>query len=230
MSEAGTYGTGDRRARVLLVEDHAAFRQALALTFNLEPDLRVVAQAANVAQGRDAIAANGGIDVAVFDLDLPDGNGADLIRELRDTHPGAQALVLTASAGRRDLARAVEAGAAGLLHKSAPLSEIVAAVRRLAAGEWLLTPAELVGLLREAAEAGARDRAAHEAAVRLTPREREVLALLAEGLSDKEIAARLSVGKDTVHTHMVNLLGKLGVASRLQAVLVAVRRGLVSLE
>ncbi|CAA9565082.1 MAG: hypothetical protein AVDCRST_MAG73-4080, partial [uncultured Thermomicrobiales bacterium] len=194
------------------------------------PDLRVVAQDEDLARARAAIAAHRDIAVAVLDLDLPDGHGADLIRDLRAANPGAQALVLTASADRRDLMRAVEEGAAGVLHKSAPLGEIVAAVRRLAAGEWLLAPAELVGLLREAGEARARDRTARESVARLTPRERDVLALLAEGLSDKEIAARLSVGKDTVHTHMVNLLAKLGVESRLQALIVAVRQGLVSLQ
>lgn len=230
MNEADKPRGGDEQIRVMLVEDHAAFRQALALTFGLEPDLLVVAQAESVAQARKVIDARLGIDVAVFDLDLPDGHGADLIRALRVASPKAQALVLTASGGRRDLARAVEAGAAGLLHKSTPLEEIVAAVRRLAAGEWLLTPTELVDLLRAAGEEQARDRAARATGARLTARERDVLALLAEGLSDKEIAARLSIGKDTVHTHMVNLLDKLGVESRLQALIVAVRQGLVSLS
>ena len=213
--------------RVLLVEDHASFRQALALAFGLEPDLVVVGQAGTLAEARPQLK---GIDVAVLDLDLPDGAGADLIRELHAVNPAALALIVTASEGRMDLARAVEAGAAGVLHKSVPLTEITAAVRRLCAGELLLSPSELVALMRLAGQQRAEERAARLTLERLTPRERDVLRALAVGLSDKEIAQRLHVSKDTVHTHMVNLLAKLGVESRLQALIFAVRHGVVSLN
>jgi DNA-binding NarL/FixJ family response regulator len=145
-------------------------------------------------------------------------------------HPAAQVLILTASAGRDILARAVEAGAAGMLHKSADIEEIVASVRHLASGGWLLAPSDLATLLREARSDRALRQARTERLGRLTPREREVLTLLGEGLSDKEISGRLSVGKDTVHTHMVNLLRKLGAESRLQALIIAVRHGLVTID
>lgn len=229
-----TSGTGaeatNQPVHVVLVEDHAVFRQALALTFGLEPDIRVVADAGTIRDALAAITTEPVIDVAVVDLDLPDGHGADLIRTLRRRHPVAQALVLTASTGRVDLTRAVAAGAAGVIHKSTPLPEILAAVRRLAAGEWLLSPQELTVLLHEAREDQARSQATRLAVGRLTRREHDVLGLLAQGMSDRQIAAQLSVGKDTVHTHMVNLMQKLGAESRLQALIVAIRHGVISIE
>jgi DNA-binding NarL/FixJ family response regulator len=214
--------------RILLLEDHAIFRQALALTFGQQMDLRVVVEAGTLAEARNALGI--AIDVAVTDLDLPDGDGADFIRDLRRVQPRAQALVLTASARRRDLARAVAAGAAGVFHKSAPLADVVAAVRRLCAGELLVAPQELVALMREASEEQVRDREIRAALARLTGRERQVLELLAQGLGDKEIAARLGVGIETIKTHTANLFGKLGVESRMQALILAVRYGVVRLN
>ena len=218
----------DPTIRILLVEDHTAFRQTLELAFSREADLRVVGQAGSLAEARARIAP-GSIDVAVLDLDLPDGNGASLIRDLHAANPRTEALVLTASVGPIDLARAIDAGASGVLHKTAPLSEIVAAIRRLYAGHLLIDRAELGALLQLARQQRAEDRAAGESLRHLTPREREVLAALAEGLSDKEIAQRMHVSKETVHTHMVNLLRKLGVESRLQALIFAVKHGVVRL-
>jgi DNA-binding NarL/FixJ family response regulator len=212
--------------RVLLVEDHTAFRQALALTLAREPDIVATHQAGTLAEARPQLRD---ADVGVFDIDLPDGNGIALIRELHAANPGAQALVLTASANQLDLAQAVESGAAGILHKSAPLAQIISAVRRLCDGELLLTPAELGELLRIARQQQAERREAQRTIDRLTPRELDVLRALARGLSDKEIAAELHISKDTVHTHMVNLLGKLGVESRLQALIFAVRHRIVEL-
>ncbi len=214
--------------RLLLVEDHAAFRQALALAFSLEPNLKVVGQAGTLAEARQLL--DHGIDVAVLDLDLPDGNGATLIRELHAVNRGAEALILTTSTRELDLAHAVEAGAAGLVQKSAPLDEIVVAVRRVAAGESLVTRRELIELVQVAGQNRATEQAVEQCIARLTRRERDVLLALAEGLSDREIAQRLFVSKDTVHTHMVNLLGKLGVESRMQALIFAIKSGLVTLD
>lgn len=213
--------------RVLLVEDHAVFRQALALAFRLEPGLEVVGEAGSLAEGRQRL---DGVDVAVLDLDLPDGGGATLIPELHAVNRSAEALVLTASVRQLDLARAVEAGAAGLLHKSTPLDGIVSAVRRVAAGESLVTRRELIDLVHVAGRQREAERDIERTIARLTPRERDVLLALAEGLSDREIAHRLFVSKDTVHTHMVNLLGKLGVESRMQALIFAIKAGLVRLD
>jgi len=217
----------DDPIRILLLEDHTAFRQALAMALSFQPNLRVVGDAGTVAEARTVLR---GVDVAVFDLDLPDGDGSDLIRELHAQSPGAHALVLTASAGRRDLSRAVAAGAAAVLHKSTPIAEIVDAILRVHAGAALVSHVDLAQLLREGSVQRQADRVAREGLARLTAREREVLRLLAEGLSDKEIATRLVVGVETVKSHVAGVYAKLGVASRVQALIAAARLGAVTLD
>lgn len=210
----------------VLVDDHASFRQPLAFMLQREPDITVAGQAGTLAEAqrlRD-------IDVAVIDLVLPDGDGVVLIEELRRVNPRAAVLVLTASTDRRHLARAVEAGAVGLLHKSVEVAEIIAAIRRLGAGEWLLTPREIFELLRLAGQQRELCREAEVALARLTAREQEVLQALADGLSDREIAARLHISPETVRTHMGNILSKLGVQSRLQALVFAIRHGAVTID
>lgn len=212
---------------ILLVEDHAVFRQALALAFSLDSDLKVVCEAGSVAEGRHMLAD---IDVAVVDLDLPDGSGATLIAELHEANRTADAIVLSASTQKVDIARAIEAGAAGVLHKSTPLRDIVAAVKRVAAGESLITRRELIDLIQLSRQQREAEQETQETIARLTKRERDVLMALGEGLSDREIAEHLFVSKETVHTHMVNLLGKLGVDSRMQALIFAIKSGLVTIE
>jgi DNA-binding NarL/FixJ family response regulator len=215
--------------RLLLVEDHVSFRQTLALVFEGEPDFEVVAQAGSVAEARRVMGGRKA-DLGVVDLSLPDGEGIELIEELREANPLFTALVLTASLDKAEHARAVEAGAAGVLHKSADVDEILGATRRLAAGETLLSPEELVELLRIAGQSREEEREARANIEQLTRREREVLYALAEGLSNKQIAERLHMSVDTERTHMMNILNKLGVHSRLQALLFAARHGLVELR
>jgi DNA-binding NarL/FixJ family response regulator len=169
-------------------------------------------------------------DLGVVDLSLPDGEGVELIEDLRQANPHFAALVLTASLDRAEHARAVEAGAAGVLHKSADMDQIMDATRRLAAGETLLSPEELVELLRLAGQSREEEREARASIEQLTRREREVLRALARGLSNKQIAEHLHMSVDTERTHMMNILNKLGVHSRLQALLFAARHGLVELR
>lgn len=157
------------------------------------------------------------VDVAVVDLGLSDGYGGDLIKELREANPQAQTLVLSASLDRAEIARAVESGAAGVMHKTARLDEVVAAVRRLRRGETLLPLEEVVGLLRFAGSRREHEYEARQAIERLTTREREVLQALAEGLDSKGIAERLHISMRTQRNHMANILTKLEVHSRLQA-------------
>jgi DNA-binding NarL/FixJ family response regulator len=128
------------------------------------------------------------------------------------------------------LAKAIDSGAAAVMHKSTPMSELVGAVRRLATGEQLLSQQEVIGALRLLVRVRESNREAQLAIDRLTPREREVLQALAEGWSDKEIATRLHVGVGTVHSHVTNILSKLEVSSRLQALVFAVRHGVVTIE
>jgi len=209
---------------LLLVEDHAAFREALAFMLDREPDFNVVAQAGIAAQ---AAAVGPSWDIALADLSLPDGGGAPLVETLavRGT-----VVVLTASASAGEHAAAYEAGAAGVVSKAAAMSEIIDALRTVASGETLVEPAELVEILREARRYRQQQRDSEELRQRLTPREREVLQALADGKSNREIADALFISVETQRTHMVNILNKLGAHSQLQALVVAVRNGIVSVE
>lgn len=209
---------------LLLVDDHAAFRQALAFMLDREPDFTVVAQAGTAAE---ADAVDRGWEVALADLGLPDGGGAPLVERLADR--GA-VVVLTASSSAGEHAAAYEAGAAGVVSKAAAMSDIVDAIRTVASGESLVDPAELVEILREARRYRQQKRESEELKQRLTPREREVLQALADGKSNREIADALFISVETQRTHMVNILNKLGAHSQLQALVVAVRNGIVTVE
>ncbi|MGH3090632.1 MAG: response regulator, partial [Rubrobacteraceae bacterium] len=135
--------------RVLLVEDHAIFRELFATAFERETGVEVVAQAGSLAEAGEKLdELSGGVDVAVVDLGLPDGDGTDLIGELRANNPHAVALVLTASFDPSSHARAVAAGAAGILHKSSSIETVMDAMRRLSSGEVLLSQKEVIELLR----------------------------------------------------------------------------------
>ena len=167
----------------MLVEDHASFRQTLAFVFDQEPGYEVVAQAGTLAEAReemDGVEA----DLGVIDLSLPDGEGTELIEELREANPDFAALVLTASLDRAEHARAVEAGAAGILHKSADVDAILNATQRLGEGETLLSEDELIALLRLAGQNREEEVEARASIEQITPREKEVLQMLAEGLSN----------------------------------------------
>ena len=215
--------------RILLVEDHASFRQTLAFVFDREPGFEVVAQAGSLAEARKVMEGLE-VDLGVIDLALPDGEGIELIKDLREANPNFAALVLTASLDRAEHARAVESGAAGILHKSAGVDEILDAARRLGEGETLLSQQELIALLRLAGQSREEERAARASIEQLTRREMQVLQSLAEGLTNREIAERLHMSVDTERTHMMNILSKLGVHSRLQALLFAARYGLIELR
>jgi two-component system, NarL family, nitrate/nitrite response regulator NarL len=220
----------DSPIRVLLVEDHASFRQALAFMLEREPGFEVAGQVGSLAEARQL---NGevleNVEVAIVDLALPDGDGLELIEDF-SSQPRMTTLVLSASLEPGRFARAVEAGASGVLHKSTPIKDIVEAVQLLRAGEALLSPAEVVEMLRLVGRERQEELAARQAVERLTPREKEVLEALAEGLESKEIAEKLNVTVETERTHMVNILHKLGVHSRLQALVFAARYGVVRIR
>jgi DNA-binding NarL/FixJ family response regulator len=152
-----------------------------------------------------------------------------LIQDL-SPRPRVVTLVLSASLEPSRFAQAVEAGASGVLHKSTPIKDIVQAVRKLRDGEALLSPGEVVEMLRLVSRERQEKLAARQAVERLTPREKEVLQALAEGLESREIAERLNVTVETERTHMVNILHKLGVHSRLQALVFAARHGVVQIR
>jgi DNA-binding NarL/FixJ family response regulator len=216
--------------KTVLVDDHASFRDPLAFMLEREPDLTVLAQAGTLAEAREALERVGPtVDFVVVDLDLPDGSGTRLIREVHAANPDALVLVLTSFSEQRWLAEAIEAGADGVLHKSARVVEVIDAVRRLHSGEHLLSPRQIIEAARLVDRQRREEREAQRLLESLTPREKEVLQALADGLSDKELARKLHVNTDTVQTHMGNIRRKLEVASRLQALVFAVRHGVISI-
>jgi len=201
-------------------------RQAIAAMFKREADFEVVRQASSLAQARSML---DGVDIAIVDLGLPDGWGGDLIAELHARNPRSQALVLSASLDRAEIARAIESGAAGILDKAARLDEVVSAVRRLRAGEALVPIDELVELLGFAARRREPERDDRGAIESLTAREREVLQALFEGLNSQQIAERLHITMRTERNHVASILAKLGVHSRLQALVFALRYDIVEI-
>jgi DNA-binding NarL/FixJ family response regulator len=208
-----------RPVRVMLVEDHASFRQALALVLGMEPDFHIVAQAGSLAEAR---AVQEEADLAIVDLALPDGDGSELIENLRRSNTDMTMLVLSATLDEDSIARAVEAGASGVVDKLASLSEIAAEARRLRAGAAMPHQPEVVEMLRAASLHGGQAREAG-----LTDREAQVLQALADGLDSKGIAGRLGITVEEERDTVAGILEKLGVRSGLQALTVAARRGLV---
>ncbi len=199
--------------------------------FEREPEFRVVGEAGSVGEARELPGESlSGVEVAVVDLALPDGDGLELIEDFSSREPQIMTLVLSASLEPGRFARAVEAGAAGVLHKATPIKGIVDAVRQLKAGEALLSPAEIFDMLRVVGRERQEQKAAREAIERLTPREIDVLKALAEGLESREIAEKMNITVETERTHMVNILHKLGVHSRLHALVFAVRHGIVEIS
>jgi DNA-binding NarL/FixJ family response regulator len=215
-----------RDVRIVLVEDHAAVREAIASAFEREAGFRVVGQAGTLRDARRMLAD---VDVVILDLRLPDGDGAELIKDLQDVNPQAQAVVLTAALDRVEIARAVRYGAAGAINKTAHLDEVIDAVRRLHAGQTLLPPDEVIALLRLAERHTRAEDAERRTAETLTLRERQVLQALAEGLDTQAVAGHLHISVRTVRNHAANILTKLGVHSQLQAVLFAVRNDVVDI-
>ena len=206
--------------RVLIVDDHAVVREGLRTYLGLQDGIEIAGEAAN---GREAVAEAERLrpEVILMDLEMPELDGVGAMRELRRRRVECRVIVLTSFSDERRLLPAIQAGAAGYLLKDAEPREVVRAVRAAHEGETLLAPAVAARLVEAiATPAGAP-------AQRLTPREQEVLELIAAGLSNKLIARRLGIAEKTVKTHVGHLLAKLGVSDRTQAALYAVRTGLV---
>ena len=207
-------------ARVLIVDDHEVLAASLAQVLDHEPDLTVVGSAGTLEKAR-ALLATAAPDVVLLDHRLPDGDGVEAIPDLLALRPEASIVVLTATTADHVLVAAIEGGASGFVSKTRGLDEVTSAVRAAAAGESVISPEMLARLLPRLhrREPAPRDT--------LTEREREVLQLLAEGLSNAAIAERLFVSVHTVRNHVANLSTKLGAHSKLEALSIAVREGLL---
>jgi two-component system NarL family response regulator len=199
------------------VDDHRIVREGIALIIGLQPDMSVVASAST---GEEALTLfrRHHPDVTLMDLQLPGMSGLETIRALIQEDPSARVIVLTMYEGDEDIYRALDAGAVTYLLKDMLTEELIRVVRAVHAGERPLTTH---------IKARLDERAAHPA---LTPREVQVLELIAEGHRNKEIAADLTISEETVHAHVRNLFSKLGVSDRTAAVTAALRRGIIHLR
>ncbi|GAA3183897.1 response regulator transcription factor [Blastococcus jejuensis] len=220
--------------RVLIVDDEELVRTGLRLILESEPDLTVVATAGDGASGV-AAARRFRPDVVLMDIRMPGLDGLAATRELLggDQPAGCKVVVLTTFDVDEHVYEALRAGASGFLLKDVPADQLAHAIRVAAAGEALLAPSvtrRLITAFTRRLPAAAGPGPAPDGLAELTAREREVLTLLAEGLSNAEIAQRLFVGEATVKTHVARVLTKLGVRDRVQAVIVAFRAGLVPLD
>jgi DNA-binding NarL/FixJ family response regulator len=207
--------------RVVVVDDHAMFAESVARALELADDIEVAAVARTCAEGVVA-AATHAPNVAVVDYQLPDGDGVGLATRIRDVSPDTQVLLLTGLADSKVMVAAVEAGCAGFLTKDEAVGELVRAVRKVHAGEPHIPPAMLAELLPRLRPTFRR------VGSQLTAREREVLQLLADGRSNETIAGQLVLSRHTVRNHVQSVLTKLDAHSKLEAVAIAVREGLVN--
>jgi len=216
------------RIKILLADDHVVVRQGTRELLEREPDLVVVAEAGD---GEEAVrlAAQTRPHVAIMDIAMPKLNGIDATRQIKANDPSITVLVLTAYDDDQYIFALLEAGAAGYLLKNVHAAELVKAVRSVAAGESVLDPTVARKVLNRFAPP-THPRAKETILDPLTDRELEVLKLAARGLKNQDIARELFLSVRTVQTHLSNIFGKLGVGSRTEAVLVALRRGLLTLE
>ncbi len=207
--------------RILIVDDHSVVRQGLKMFLGLDPELEVVGEAADGAEGVKQ-AKELKPDVVLMDLLMPVMDGITAIGILRRELPDTEVIALTSVLEDSSVIGAVRAGAIGYLLKDTESDELCRAIKAAAEGQVQLSPKAAARLMREVR--------APDSPEALTDRETEVLRLLAQGRSNKEIAAALTIGEKTVKTHVSNILSKLNVPSRTQAALYAVRIGLVSIE
>ena len=219
--------TSPPRIRILLVDDHAMVRRGMRDFLDLHDDLEVVGEAAD---GLEALAATDALlpDVVVMDLLMPGLDGIAATTELKARHPTIEVVVITSFIEEDRITAALEAGASGFLLKDAEADDLAGAIRSARAGEVYLDPA-VAGIvarrMRNGGDANG-DRPGDAGVAALTARERDVLACVAQGLSNRAIADELGIAERTARTHVSNILAKLGLTSRTQAALLAAEHGL----
>jgi len=209
------------RTRILLADDHALVRRGLRLILDGEPDLTVVAEAADGAEAV-AIAGAGGVDLAILDIAMPRMTGIQAARELAERAPSTRILMLSMYDNEQYFFEALRAGASGYVLKSVADRDLIEAVRATMRGEPFLYPGAITALIRDWLDRG--DRAPERL---LTAREEQITKLIAEGLSAREIGEALHISVKTVDRHRANILQKLGLRDRLELTRFAIRVGLV---
>lgn len=215
--------------RIVLAEDHAVVREGTRNLLELEPDFEVVGEAATGVEAVE-VAGREHPDVAILDIGMPEMNGIEATRQIKARWPDINVLVLTAYDDDEYVFAFVEAGAAGYLLKDVPAEEVIRAVRAVHAGEPVLHPAVMKKLMARFAGQPAGSSIGTSEVELLSEREREVLTLAARGLTNATIGDKLNLSPRTIQTHMRNIFAKLSVSSRTEAVVSAVRHGLVDIS
>jgi two-component system NarL family response regulator len=228
---AGVPGAPERPEpiRTLIVDDHALFRRGLEMVLDAEQDIELVGEASD---GDEAVEKAGESlpDIVLMDIRMPRSSGIEACRAMKEVVPSAKIIILTISDEEEDLFEAIRAGASGYLLKDIPLDEVAETVRAVHGGQSLINPSMAGKLLTEFATLARRDeeeRIQRIPAPRLTEREMQVLKLVARGMNNRDIAKELFISDNTVKNHVRNILEKLQIHSRMEAVMVAVRDKLI---
>ena len=227
-AEADGGGRREEPIRVLVVDDHALFRRGLEIVLQQEEDILVVGEAGDGAEAVDK-AADLLPDIVLMDVRMPKRSGIEACITIKDAAPSAKILMLTVSEEEADLYEAVKAGAMGYLLKDSSIDQVAQAIRVVADGQSLISPAMAVKLMEEFKQMSSPDRSPVPGP-KLTDRELEVLGLVAKGLNNREIAKRLFISENTVKNHVRNILEKLQAHSRMEAVMYAVRQKLLNVD
>ncbi|HTT50602.1 MAG TPA: response regulator transcription factor [Streptosporangiaceae bacterium] len=215
--------------RALIVDDHALFRRGLEMVLAAEDDIELVGEASD---GTEAVQKAGESlpDVVLMDIRMPKSSGIEACRAMKEVAPSSKIVMLTISDEEADLFEAIRAGASGYLLKDIPLDEVADVVRAVHGGQSLINPSMAAKLLTEFAALNKRDqeeRAEQVPAPKLTDREMQVLKLVAKGMNNRDIAKELFISENTVKNHVRNILEKLQIHSRMEAVMIAVREKLI---
>jgi DNA-binding NarL/FixJ family response regulator len=222
-------GRGRDPIRTMIVDDHALFRRGLEIVLVTENDIEVVGQASDGAEAVEK-AGESLPDVVLMDIKMPRSNGIEACRAMKDVAPSARIVILTMSDEEEDLFDAIKAGASGYLLKDIPLDQVAEAVRLVHGGHSLISPSMAGKLLTEFASLARRESEElpqEVPAPKLTDREMQVLKLVARGMNNRDIAKELFISENTVKNHVRNILEKLQIHSRMEAVMIAVREKLI---
>ena len=209
------------RIQIVVVDDHPVLRDGLTAVLSTQPDFRVIGEAESGAEAVE-IVVELRPDIVMLDLEMPEMDGVETLKRFREHDPDIRVIVFTAFDTDERILAAVQAGAQGYLLKGAPRDQIFQAVRVVHSGDSLLQPVIASKLLRQVSQTA-------EVLGSLTPRESEVLNLLAQGLQNKEIAGELGISERTVKFHVGSILSKLNAGNRTEAVTIALQRGLIEL-
>jgi DNA-binding NarL/FixJ family response regulator len=214
--------------RVLVVDDQELFRRGLTMLLAIEPGIEVIGEAGDGVEGT-TLATTAAPDVILLDIRMPKRSGIEACLAIKEAVPSAKIIMLTVSDEEADLYEAVKSGAAGYLLKDSSIEEVAQAVRVVADGQSLISPSMAVKLIDEFKQMSRPEREHVPGGLRLTERELEVLRLVAKGMNNREIARELYISENTVKNHVRNILEKLQLHSRMEAVMYAVREKLLDL-